>query len=149
MKRVGTLEPHDRTLHPVAFLYTQSPGEYNCNMEFELEGGSFEAQGNVEVTLPDYMVMLPQAELDEARRAVQRDQMIIAAGRKPDSDEIVVMTATAKLMVLNAGEHGIPTGKVLPIDFGHTVAIEHEGYYEMASDWVIANAAPLDVALLA
>lgn len=118
-------------------------------MELELEGGSFEAVGNVEVTLPDYMVMLPQEELDEAKRAVQRDQMIIAAGRKPDTGEIVFMTATSRLMVLDAGKHEIPDGKVIPIDWGHGLAVEHEGYYAMASDWVIDNAELIDIALLA
>jgi len=117
-------------------------------MEIELEGGSFAVSGNVEVTLPNYMVMLSQEELAEARRASQRDQMIIAAGRKPNSDEIVLMTATNRLMILKVEEHGIPKGRVIPIDFGHTVAVEHEGYYEMASDWVIENAEPIDVTFL-
>lgn len=118
-------------------------------MELELEGGSTEVSGNVEVTLPDYMVMLPQEELTEVRRAAQRDQMIIAAGRKPDTGEIVLMTGEAKLMVLKAGAFGIPDGPVLPIDFGHTLAVEKEGYYEMASDWVIENAEPIDISVLA
>ncbi len=118
-------------------------------MELELEGGSFELSGDIEVTLPGYMTILPHEELEEARRAVQRDQMVIAAGRKPGTDEIVLMTATSRLMVLKIAEHDIPDGQVIPIDFGHTVVVEREGYYEMAADWVIANAEPLDIALLA
>jgi hypothetical protein len=118
-------------------------------MELELEGGSVEASGNIEVTLPNYMTMLPQEELDEARRAVQRDQMIVAVGRKPGTDEVVILTATSKLMVLKVAEHGVPEGRVIPIDWGHGLAVEREGYYEMAADWAIANAEPIDIALLA
>lgn len=118
-------------------------------MELELDGGGMEASGNVEVTLPDYMTMLPQEELAEARRAAQNDQMIIAAGKKPDSDEIVLMTGDARLMVLKKpGRFGIPEGRVLPIDFGMTLAVEKEGYYEMASDWVIDNSELIDITLL-
>lgn len=118
-------------------------------MELELEGGSFEAVGNVEVTLPNYMTMLPQEELDEARRAARRDQMIVGAGRKPGTDEIVLMTATSKLMVLKTSGYGIPTGRVIPIDFGHGLAVKQDDYFKMTSDWVITNAEPIDVALLA
>lgn len=122
-------------------------------MEFELEGGSFEAVGNVEVTLPDYMVMLPKEELEEARRAAQADQMVVAVGRKPGTSDIVLFTADNRLMILDAAAHKIPDGKVLPIDWGHGVAVDNpefvKGYYEMASDWVIENAQPIDVALLA
>lgn len=121
-------------------------------MEFELEGGRFEVQGNIEVELPDYMVMLPKEELDEARRAAQAPQMIVAAGRKPDSTEIMLFTADSRLLVLDAAQHQIPNGKVIPIDWGHTVAVDNDefvkGYYEIAADWAIENATPLDVALL-
>lgn len=115
-------------------------------MELELEGGpAVEVSGNVEVTLPDYMTMLPQEELNEARRAVQRDKVIIAAGRRPeDTDEVVILTATNRLMVLRVAQYGVPDGKVIPINWGHSLAVE--GYYEMAADWAIANAEPIDVA---
>lgn len=122
-------------------------------MEFELEGGSFEATGNIEVTLPDYMVLLPAEELTEARRAIQADQMVIAAGRRPDSDEIVLMTADNRLLVLDGAAHELPKGRAFPTDFGHTIAIDNDefvrGYFEVAADWAIDNATPIDVALLA
>ena len=115
-------------------------------MELELEGGGFEVEGNVEIELPDYMVMLPQAELDEARRAVQRNQMIIAAGRKPDTNEIVLMTAVGRLLSLEPEQHGIPAGPVFPIDFGHTVAVEVKGgYFEIASDWLVENSTEVNM----
>jgi hypothetical protein len=117
-------------------------------MELELEGGTVEVSGNVEIELPDYMVMLVQEELDEARRAQARDEMIIAAGRKPDCQEIVVMTATGRLLVLDGAKHGLPEGHVIPTDHGHAVAIEHEGYCEVTSDWVIANADAIDISVL-
>lgn len=119
-------------------------------MELELEGDtSVEVSGGVEMTLPDYMTMLPQEELNEARRAVQRDQMIVAAGRRPGTDEVVILTATNRLLVLHVAQHGVPDGKVIPIDWGHGLAVEREGYYEMAADWAIANAEPVDVTFLA
>lgn len=117
-------------------------------MEFELEGDTWtEVSDNVEITLPEYMTMLPQEELNEARRAVQRDQMIVAAGRRPGTDEVVILTATNRLMTL----HGVPDGKVIPIDWGHRIAVEREGegYYEMTADWAIANAEPVNVTFLA
>lgn len=122
------------------------------SMEFELEGGSIEVTGDIEVTLPNYMMMLPKEELEEARRASQRDQMIIAVGRRPGTSDIVLFTADNRLLCLNAMNHNVPTGKVLPIDWGHGIAIDVEGssrgYYEMTSDWVIENADPIDIALL-
>lgn len=132
-------------------VYTGHSGGYNMEaMELELEGGSFEASGNIEVTLPDFMVMLTNEELAEARRAVQRDQMLIAAGCRPDSDEIVVMTATCRLFTLSGDKHTLPRGKVFPIDCGHTLAIDcgEDGLFEVAADWLIENATPLDLALL-
>ncbi len=105
--------------------------------------------GNIEVTLPSYMTTLSQEELNEARRAAQRDQMIVASGRKTNDGDIVLMTATGHLMLLRVEGHELPHGKALPIDCGFAVAIEDEGYYACASDWVIANAEPMPVELLA
>lgn len=122
-------------------------------MELELEGGSFEVQGNVEVLLPNYMAMLPPDELDEARRAAHRSELVIAAGRKPDTSEIIVMTGDNRLLVLDGDAHGVPKGRVFPIDCGQTVAVDSDefvkGYFEMATDWVLDVATPIDVALLA
>lgn len=110
-------------------------------MELELdELAEVKIGGDAEIELPSYMVMLPVEELIEAKRAAQRDEMIIAAGRHPEGD-IVVLTADGRLMELKKGHEGIPEGAVLPMDFGHTVAIEtHRGYHEMAAGWVIDNA---------
>lgn len=135
-------------------VYTGRRRGYNDEaMELELEGGDLEVSGDIEVSLPDFMVMLPAEELAEARRAVQRDQMVIAAGRRPDSDEIVMMTGDNRLLTLAGDQHQLPRGKVVPIDFGHGLAIESDeyvrGFFEAAADWAIENATPLDVTLLA
>lgn len=98
------------------------------------------------MTLPGYMTMLPQEELDEARRSAERDQMIVAAGRKPDTNEIMMMTAIGRLMSLEPEQHGIPAGSVFPIDFGHTVVVEVKGgYFEIASDWLVENSTEVNM----
>jgi hypothetical protein len=111
-------------------------------MEFDLEGAEgITVEGDVEMELPDYVVMLPREELEEAKRAAQRNQMVLAVGRHPASGDIVLLTGGGTLMELSKGHDGIPDGPVMPIDFGHTVAIDTgKGYYEMAADWVIHNA---------
>jgi len=111
-------------------------------MELELEGvEGATMEGDVEMELPDYVVMLPREELEEAKRAAQRNQMVLAAGRHPETGDIVLLTGGGVLMELPKGHDGIPDGPVLPIDFGHGVAIDTgKNYYEMAADWVIHNA---------
>jgi hypothetical protein len=110
-------------------------------MEFELGSGTeATVEGNVDIELPDYVTMLPREELLEAKRASQRNEMIIAAGRHPESGDIVALTGDGKLLQMRRGFDGIPDGPVIPIDFGHGVAIETgTGYFEMASDWFVHN----------
>lgn len=109
-------------------------------MEFELNGGSLKVGGNIEVVLPDYMTILPREELVEVARASQRDQMIVAAGRHPETGDVVFMTATGKLMTLDSEKFESPNGKAVPIDCGRMIGIETEkGYYEIAVDWAIDN----------
>lgn len=118
-------------------------------MEFELEGDEIvEAMGDIEVTLPPYVLMLSQEELAEAKRSAYKHKLIIAAGRQKPDDDIIVMTATGRLLLLRAATHGLPPGESYPIDFGMAVGIGRVGSYEMAADWVIANAEPLGIELL-
>ena len=117
-------------------------------MELELEGNdSITIIGDAEITLPDYMTMLPQEELNECRENKDQVHLIIAAGRHPNGD-IVAVTANMKFMCMKHGEFGIPDGQVEPIDCGQTLRID-ERNYEMATDWFIDNAPVVDISFLA
>lgn len=118
-------------------------------MELELDGGDVIVEGNIQITLPDYMTMLPQQELSELKHAQQRNQMIVAAGRKPNTTDIVLVTADNRILVLDAAKHQIPEGVIVPIDWGHSLLVEADGPdFEIASDWAIENAVTTGVELL-
>lgn len=120
-------------------------------MELELEGDSdIEMSGNIEITLPNYMTMLSQEELNTAHLS-QGSDVIIAAGRKPLTSEIVMFTADKRVFVLDAASYDIPKGRVFPIDFGRMIAIDDEdnrGFYEMHSHWAIELSEAINVSLL-
>lgn len=92
-------------------------------MELTLKGHpSVYSGGTITVELPQYMVMLPQDELDEATSCPQRIMLAIAAGRHP-SGKIVFMTGDGYLREVNTSEHGIPDGPVSIVDDGNTLNI--------------------------
>ena len=115
---------------------------YHYSMEFELEGGQFVSSGNVEITLPDYMVMLPQEQLDAIETG---EQLIIAAGRATvDADDIVVMTNKGVFKVLSSITKNLPHGIVSPDSFGWTLSISTPtNTHEYPTYWVLENAAEM------
>lgn len=118
-------------------------------MELELDGSSYtEASGEIEVTLPHYMTILTQDELSVIADVARPHVTIIAAGQRPGTDEIVLLTAASQFMVLNIIDNDIPRGNVFPIDFGRSLAVEHDEHHVLDSEWVIKRAKPIDVALI-
>jgi len=121
-------------------------------MEFEVSGGgTLEVSGDIEVTIPDYMAMLVQSELDEVScfGVLERSQVIIAAGRKPKTNDIVILTGDNMFMTLDC--HQLPYGvryanDIVPTDSGRTLiafdAIVDKSNRQMAIDsrWVIEQA---------
>lgn len=127
-----------------------STRQYNCDMELELDGASeLEVSGNIEITLPSYMTMLPQVELDEVMATkLHQQELIIAAGRKA-SGEIVLFTASKQVFVLGVGKHNFPDGQVYPIDAGYGIAIfTNGGFHEVPSIWALRAAEAINIALL-
>lgn len=104
-------------------------------VEFELEGGEMTVSGNVSITLPPYITLLPQVELDWARHAPFADRLIIAAGRQPSTGDIVALSGAGKLYNLACKRHRVPDGPVCPTDYGKHVAIG-TGFLIVAS-WLI------------
>lgn len=116
-------------------------------MELELdESASISVIGDTEITLPDYMTMLPQDELDECKTADSASYLIIAAGRHPNGD-IVALNAQMQFYTLKHGVFGEPGGQITPIDHGLTLRIdEHD--FEIASDWFVDKARKIDITYL-
>lgn len=107
-------------------------------MELTIEGHpSFHVEGSVTIELPDYMKLLPDDELEEARTAANRDCLILAAGYHPNGRDLVFLTGAGELLEINARTHSLPHGDAYPYEFGHTVRIDS---YEIANDWLIENA---------
>jgi hypothetical protein len=110
-------------------------------MEFEFENSDgITVVGDVEITLPDHMTLLSQTELIEVQKS-GNECLIIAAGRDPDTAELVFMTSTTKLLKLNVTELDFPDGDVYPSDFGQSVCIGPN--FEIAADWIVENAISL------
>jgi hypothetical protein len=118
-------------------------------MELELDGTSeIEMSGDIEITLPDYMIMLPQSELDDARRARQKEHLIVAAGRKPGSNDIVLFTADNRVYVFDTAKYEVPSGEAFPIDCGQSLRIHDANGFEVSSDWVLELSDAVDITLL-
>lgn len=111
-------------------------------MELTLEGHpSMHAEGPVTIELPSYFTVLRPAELEEARTADNRAELVMASGRHPNGD-ILFLTGDGTLWELSVEsqrEHGLPAAnvRVVPIDHGQTLHYVMTGSYEIASDWAI------------
>lgn len=111
--------------------------------ELTIEGHpSFHVEGTVTIELPDWMHLLPESELKEARTAENRDGLILAAGRHKSGD-IVFLTGLGELKELKWDESALPRlGRVFPIDFGQTLRIEVNNHrtIEVSNLWALDNA---------
>lgn len=120
---------------------------YSTGMELTLAGHpSFHTEGSVTIELPDYMTLLPDVELEEVKTAINREGLIVAAGRHPDGD-IVFLTGAGELKELAWSEMSnhdqVPRfGRVLPIDYGQTLRFEasHHRALEVSNHWVLDRA---------
>jgi len=116
-------------------------------MRLTLEGHhSFHTEGSVTVELPEYMSVLPESELEEARTATNREGLILAAGRDPKSHDIVFLTGAGELMEIKWDEANLPSlGRVTPIDYGQTIRIEVNRHraIELSNLWALDNAKQL------
>jgi len=122
---------------------------YIQGMELVLEVNSaFHVDGPVTVELPEYMNVLPLDEYLEASSAKNRGELVLAAGRHPESGDIVFLTGYGELKELKVGEQDdpeamsfdIPSGRTKPTDFGQTICVDlEEGTYEIAADWALDN----------
>jgi hypothetical protein len=120
------------------------------SMELELDkSASITMVGDVEITLPDYMTMLVQDELDECKKASNAHDLIIAAGRHP-SGEIVVLSAKMQFYVMERGVFGTPDGSVVPDDCGQSIVINPGANpdFVMTAGWFIDNAERIDITYL-
>ena len=98
-------------------------------MELVLEGHpAFHVEGTVTVELPAYMKLLPQEELNEVRKADNRDKLAVAAGRHPETGDLVFLTGAGELYEVHFNEfipdRRIVTESMFPIDHGNTIRIE-------------------------
>lgn len=93
-------------------------------MELELEVPSnvtYVSCGNVEVQLPSYVSMLPSKELEEARCSNNREKLVIAAGRVPGTDVVLLCNGDGLLMDLITT--GVSNPRVYPTMGGKGVVI--------------------------
>lgn len=122
-------------------LYTSTSWGTFMAMELVIMGHpSFHIEGNVTIELPSYMNILPVEELEEARDAANRDGLILAAGRRPNLEDIVFLTGAGELMEINIEEHGFPNVPVEPIDFGQTIRFNLTGSFEVSNTFLIEHA---------
>lgn len=126
-------------------LYIESILTYNCTVKLGLDGNVLlEASGETEVVLPNYMTILSQDELKHVCAERYRERLIIAAGRVPDSDDIIMMTAMNTLMLLNVEKLSVPCGNVIPIDCGRLISFIGTDH-KIAAGWMIDNATQIDI----
>lgn len=111
---------------------------YIVSVEFDLEGGEATVGGNVSITLPSYITLLPQAELDEARSSTFTDRLAIAAGRRSMTGDLLVLTGTGQMYRLDRTRYEIPSGPACPVDYGRYVAIGVG--YRVVVDWLLRYA---------
>lgn len=103
-------------------------------MEFELDGNvDVKPSGKLEIVLPDYIVMLPQQELDIVQRL--NEERIIAAGRGDDTS-IVVVTSSGDILIYDSTN----SGYVEPIREGLYVRV---GDHLDSLTWIFEHAQPL------
>jgi len=92
-------------------------------MELELQGlAETNVEGNVEIMLPSFMMMLPQGTLDTIDAAKTPDA-VVAAGLRPMTTEVVFLTADGRLFCLDAAANGLPVGEAAPSGSGELFTI--------------------------
>ena len=104
--------------------------------------------GDLEISIPDHMVMLPQEELDEVMSLHPKDRSnkIIAAGKRKGTVQVEFVTGDGAIYSLDQGDLGIlADGEAFPDDFGQTLSIEvgedeeNDNVFEFAAEFAIEN----------
>lgn len=103
----------------------------------ELDGAvEFTLGQNSEVVLPYYMVMLCQKDLADV--AASGDERIIAAGRDPASDHIIVVTNHGHFFGFSTDV----AGPAIPSQSGRSVHVEGN---EISLEEIVTKALPLTI----
>lgn len=117
---------------------------YDVFMELTLEGHTmFHAEGTVTIELPEYMKPLEPGERAEALKAENRPQLIVAAGRHPNSGDLVFITGVGELMEVRFNEfipdERLVTESMFPIDHGQTIKIVLRDFedVEVSAEWAL------------
>lgn len=129
-------------------VYTGDVKRYTVAVVLKLGNGNVDVTGDVVITLPCYITMLLQDQLNECTLSQRPDTLIIAAGRETTTGDIVFVTGSGTIMVLDVAEHDVPDGRALPMEWGHGIVIECNNL-EMTAEWCIANSDVIDAAALA
>jgi hypothetical protein len=117
-------------------------------MELTLDPhASIHAEGPVTIELPEYMRLLAPRELEEARKADNRADLIFASGRHPSGD-IVFITGDGYIREIDwetQMAEGLPKANVwvVPIDHGQTLEYVMTGSYEISAGWAIDHSTSL------
>jgi hypothetical protein len=110
-------------------------------MELVIEGHpTLHVEGTVTVELPAYMRMLPEEELKEARTSDNRDKLVLAAGRHPESGDLVFLTGIGELMEVDLEQFQVPaTDAMWPINGGRGIRIELRDFegIDVDADWAM------------
>lgn len=107
-------------------------------MELTLEGHpSFGVEGNVTVELPGYMHVLSEPELNVARVADDRADLVFAAGRHPHTQEIVFLTGRGELREIDTEQFSIPDGPARPAPGGRGIVLDPRGHdsIDVSVEW--------------
>lgn len=111
-------------------------------MEFEI-GGDHDPilmQGDIEIELPEYFTMLPNSVISQIK---ERDETIIACGRKDPEGDMDFVVANGKIMSLCTKTIPIPFGKGVPIDYGKAIAFTQANPVRLIDSKSIINCAKM------
>jgi hypothetical protein len=109
-------------------------------VELIIEGdASMHVEGTVTIELPSYMKTLPSDELEQVRTATNRAQLALAAGRHPQTREIVVVTGVGEIISIDTVQFMIPSGQAWPTNGGLELHIELDDFesLDVDTEWAL------------
>lgn len=117
-------------------------------MELNLDQNcEIESKGETEFSLPAYMRPLPDEDIIQARESQHSENLIIAIGMDPSDNDVVILTATGKILIFSYKEHQIPIGPIIVVSGGEKVYLPNigdrwqpdcDGFF-IKSEWLIKN----------
>lgn len=134
-------------------LYKVVRVNYHRVVEFEITGDvTMQPAGNITIKLPEFVSVVSQAEANAIMKFFREDPRpaVIAAGTDIEKGELLVLTASGKLLVLDLKANNIPIYPSRPGGIGRSVVMDDtpwQGVVIIYSDWIVANARETNVSV--